>query len=867
MSPFGVKVTRITSRGRCTPLSVTPRGWRLASALTVSLATGLVALPTPSLADTTGTALVISEVYGGGGGGTGSPSFSHDFIELHNPTAEAVSLAGWSVQYKSNTGATAQVAGLSGSVPAGGHFLIQSGNAGSVPGTPGVPDPDAVVGLSLSQSGGVVFLASSTSAVTARGDVAGVTDGGLVDAVGYGTSADTFETVRTGVALTTTTSASRTAGVDTDDNAADFSEGAPDPQGSGGGVVVPPGPTARTIAEIQGTGAASPIAGQEVVTRGVVTAAYPTGGFNGFYIQTGGEDATPGASDGIFVYDPDFSSDITVGDSVEVEGVVEEFGGMTELAASRIVEIAALPAVVANTVLPGTDCALPGTACPTGSELDALREEFEGEAFLPSAPTTVTDAYDFGVTSSNFYGEIGLAAGSEVPLMTPTEVVDAQDAAGIAARTAYNDAHRVVLDDGSSVNYWNTRNTASGQDDPVPWLTADHTVRVGASVTFEKPVVLDYRFGWKLQPQRQVVGVPSGLMTFEQDRPAEPRQVGGDLRLATFNVLNYFTTLGAEVPGCTAYVDRDDDPVATNRCSGDNGPRGAWEQEDLERQQVKIVKAINTMDADVVSLEELENSLVVDGHDRDEAIAALVVALNADAGAERWAYVPSPDVVPSGEDVIRTGFIYDPSTVSVVGPGRILDHPAFADSREPLAQAFRRVGGGRATTFTVVANHFKSKGCSGVSDPADEDSGQGCWNPLRVAQAEALTEFAADYARARHTDAVFLTGDFNAYSQEDPVQAIEAAGYTRLESDDTSVDKSYSFAGMSGSLDHVFASPAALELVTGVDVWEINANESVFYQYSRHNYIGTDLYRPDVFASSDHNPEVVGISAPHAGSR
>ena len=67
---------------------------------------------------------------------------------------------------------------------------------------------------------------------------------------------------------------------------------------------------------------------------------------------------------------------------------------------------------------------------------------------------------------------------------------------------------------------------------------------------------------------------------------------------------------------------------------------------------------------------------------------------------------------------------------------------------------------------------------------------------------------------------------------------------------------------MSGSLDHVFANAGAKAMVTGVDVWEINANESVFYQYSRFNYIGTDLYQPSVFASSDHNPEVVGIKLP-----
>lgn len=826
-----------------------PRARRgLVATITAALALAPLATLAPAVANPGGTALVISEVYGGGG--NSGATYTHDFIELYNPTDEPVALDGHVVEYFS--GGTANSGGttvLTGSVAPGGHYLIQEAKGAG--GTTPLPTPDATGTLSMGGSSGSVLLRTGDTAI---------------DLVGYGSTVRSEGAPAPG--LSSTTAATRNAaGADTDNNSVDFTAVGPAPKNSGATPppTDPPGASAKTIAEIQGNGAFSPVSGQMVITRGVVTAAYPTGGFNGFYIQTGGADTTPGASDGLFVYEPGFAG-IEVGDSVEVEGVVKEFSGLTEVDATFVTQIAALPPVVPNPQLPGTGCALPGTDCLDENALESLREEFEGEAFLPSGPVTVTDAFDFGATSSNFFGEIGLAVNSDIPLMTTTEVVDAQDTAGIAARSAYNNAHLVVLDDGSSVNYWNTRNTASGQHDPVPWLTADHAVRVGAAVDFDQPVVLDYRFGWKLQPQHQVVGVPTGLVTFEQDRQAAPQQVGGDLRLATFNVLNYFTTLGGDVSGCSAFVDREDDPVATNRCSGDNGPRGAWEQEDFERQQVKIVKAINTLDADVVSLEELENSLVVDGHDRDEAIAALVSALNAEAGEDRWAFVPSPDVVPDGEDVIRTGFIYDPATIDVVGPGRILDHHAFDDAREPLAQAFRRAGGGVATTFVVVVNHFKSKGCSGASDPADRDSGQGCWNPSRVAQAGALTEFAQEYAQARRTDKVFLSGDFNAYSMEDPVQAIQEAGYTQLESTDSSIDESYSFQGTSGSLDHVFASPAAAELVTGVDVWEINANESVFYQYSRHNYVGTDLYRPDVYASSDHNPEIIGLTAPHARS-
>ena len=64
---------------------------------------------------------------------------------------------------------------------------------------------------------------------------------------------------------------------------------------------------------------------------------------------------------------------------------------------------------------------------------------------------------------------------------------------------------------------------------------------------------------------------------------------------------------------------------------------------------------------------------------------------------------------------------------------------------------------------------------------------------------------------------------------------------------------------MVGSLDHVLASPAAAGTVTGSDIWEINAHESVGLEYSRHNYNVVDLYAPDPYRASDHNPEVVGL--------
>ena len=400
-------------------------------------------------------------------------------------------------------------------------------------------------------------------------------------------------------------------------------------------------------------------------------------------------------------------------------------------------------------------------------------------------------------------------------------------------------------------------------------------MRVGQSLTFDAPVVLDYRNSlWKLEPTAPVVAGGSDPVTFgPSTRTVAPEPVGGTVTIGTFNVLNYFTTVAEEwdaLPGnvCTYYSDRAGNKITGNSCgnpssSSGNGPRGAATQESLARQQAKIVTAINALDADVVSLEEIENSIKF-GPDRDASVATLVAALNADAGADKWAFPASPDEMPavSEQDLIRTALIYQPAAVSAVGASQVLvGSEAFANAREPFAQTFKPVGGTADSTFAVVVNHFKSKG-SGTGADADQGDGQGGSNASRVAQANALVEFADQFAAAADTDRVFLTGDFNAYNREDPVGVIEQAGYVNVAAALTD-EETYQFDGQVGSLDHVFASDAVFGDVTGADIWNINAFESVGREYSRFNNNVTPLVDVDApYRASDHDPELVGVDLP-----
>ncbi len=466
---------------------------------------------------------------------------------------------------------------------------------------------------------------------------------------------------------------------------------------------------------------------------------------------------------------------------------------------------------------------------------------------------TVSNTY-----STNQYGEVGLAAGDE-PLLQPTDVarpgtVEAEEV------EADNAARAVVLDDGASTNFLNSSNAGLTP----PYVSLDEPVRVGAAARFTEPVVVDYRNStWKLNPTRPLAAGAAAPVRFEDTRTAQPEDVGGDVRVATFNVLNYFTTLGADVAGCTSYDDRTGDPVTTRSCPGD-GPRGAFEAEDLERQQAKIVAAIDALDADVVGLLEIENSLVVDGV-ADEATATLVDALNAAAGEDRWAYVPSSRQLPPAAemDVITNAIIYQPAAVERSGESLALGTEsaaggAFDNAREPVAQEFVPAGGGEP--FLVVVNHLKSKGSAGPwPGDADAGDGQGASNESRVRQTTALRDWVDEIAA--DGEAVALVGDFNSYTQEDPLQVLYDAGYTDAASRLAEGQRSYSFDGLSGSLDHVLLNGPALERATGADVWEINAEESIALEYSRYNYHGTLFYAADPYRSSDHDPVVVGLGA------
>ncbi len=245
------------------------------------------------------------------------------------------------------------------------------------------------------------------------------------------------------------------------------------------------------------------------------------------------------------------------------------------------------------------------------------------------------------------------------------------------------------------------------------------------------------------------------------------------------------------------------------------------------------------------------------------AIGSLVDALNAATAPGTYAFVTDLDLTPPngfggtfGTDAIKVALIYKPAVVTPTGSAQSTADAIF--DRPPLVQTFTPVAAGEA--FTVVVNHFKSKNCAAGSPPADEDQGDGqsCFNGRRVQQAQALDALLDSLDPPNP----LIVGDLNAYTEEDPIQALEAAGYTGLSETFVAAADRYSFVfdGSSGELDHAMASPDLLDNVTGTTIWHIDADEPLILDYNLDFGRDPNLFESNAYRASDHDPLVIGLA-------
>ncbi len=547
------------------------------------------------------------------------------------------------------------------------------------------------------------------------------------------------------------------------------------------------------VYDIQGSGTASTYDGVVVYTEGVVTGDFQTSSqLNGFFIQDPIGDGNTATSDGLFIFAPSVA-DVVLGDRVRLVGTVDEFNDLTELTAVGNMLVCGPAAPVAATLVD-----LPVTAVSDW-------EQVENMYITIAEEMTVTEHFNVAR-----FGEVVVSADGR--LYQPTN-----DQGG---SQELNDRRRLLIDDGS-----NTSNPAI-----VPYLAPDNTLRLG-DTTPGLTGVLSYGFGnYRLQPTESIV------FSRANDRTAAPADLGGDIKVASFNVLNYFTTID----------------------NGANNARGADSAAEFARQQTKIVEAILALDADIVGLIEMENNGPV-------AIGNLVDALNAASTPGNYAAVADP-VSGTGTDAIKVAFIYRPATVTPVGAS-MSDTNAIFD-RPPVAQAFSAYG----NVFSVIINHFKSKGCDGATGlDLDQGDGQGCFNNRRTLQAQQLLSFITTVQTSSGSNDVLVVGDLNSYGLEDPIDTLVNGGLINQVAAHVPLETrySYAFSGQVGYLDHALSTGSMGSTVTGVQIWHINSDEPRALDYNDDVIDPSEtssslnpayLYTSDAYRSSDHDPVLVHLT-------
>jgi predicted extracellular nuclease len=583
--------------------------------------------------------------------------------------------------------------------------------------------------------------------------------------------------------------------------------------------------TMTLIHDIQGSGETPNFNGQVKTIRGIVVGDFQgAGNLNGFFVEEEQSDwdANTNTSEGIFIFGVS-TPNVNIGDQVTVTGTVTNFP-----ASPGLTELTTVTSVVVNS----TGNALPpaqAVSIPVSTSASTDLEKYEGMR-ITFGTLIVTDNSSLGQ-----FGELGLASGK---LFIPTNSIDPNDnpatgnaisgnsnAAAVTARQMLNDNSRIVLDDGKT----------GSNPNPIPFIGAgtNSTIRLGDSVS-NLAGVLSFGFGsYRLEP------TSPPAFTAVNPRPVAPAAIGrSSLRVASFNVENYFVTTG------------------TGR-----GPNNAAEH---TRKRNKVIAALAGLNADVIGLIELEKGTQATAN---AAAADLVNALNTLGTAGSYAVISTPAAVyhstnPVGTDTeIKSGIIYRVSSVTPVG-NSLTDISAAPGtySRAPIAQSFQSSANG--AKFTVVVNHLRSKSCAGTptGDDLDQGTGQGCFNGRRRIQTQALVNFINTTLVPLDPD-VLLVGDLNAYGQEDPIDVLRAAGLTDLVGQFIRDPDQYSFPfqGQVGRLDHAFSTPSLTSQTTGAAIWHINTDEPLVFDYNTENK-PDDRYAATPFRSADHDPVLIGLN-------
>jgi uncharacterized protein len=723
------------------------RSFRTLSALSLFLFSTLSALSQ--------TGLVISQIYTAGG--NSGALYNAKFVEIYNPTSSPVTMTNWTIQYSSATGTSWSVqATLNGTLPAGQYFLVQG-----TPGSNGSALPvaaDVTSALAPAAAAGKLLLANTSTAQT--GCPTG--SSAVVDLIGYGTTANCAENSHPAPAPSTTLADIRNnPSVDTNDNAADFSTGAPNPH-SCGCATPPPVVAIHTIQGVKSTTAAtvSAYAGTSVQTSGIVTAVLS----NGFFIQTPDSaiDADPLTPEGIDVFTSSTPpGTVAVGNLVTVTGLVQTF-----------------PATTASHT-PATEITSPTvTLISTGNPLPAP---------IPLTASMLTPSG--GLYQLTPYEGMRVSVASMTAISgTNGSITAANEATETATSTGYfyaviTGTARPFREPGIDIRDTPIPGAPTGIaqfDDNPERILVDSTIAGGTSIEISTGAVLanvtgvlDFTFSSDsfYDPSRLILDFSynRNQVTAGMTVQPIPATTGNQFTVASFNIERFYNTNSADdlyyVPnGVTGFNGNSSTGTVS---TGQTFTSAAVDvvlpayTRRLQKLSLAIRTVLNT--PDIVTLEEVENQSVAND---------IATQINTDAGIPNLYTAYSTDntnFFTQDGTGISVGFLVKNSTVDSFSLTQVGQKESFTptSSTNPITLNDRpwlalsagiKRGVNKDYPVTVVVNHMKA--LSGVNSITSTSTRE-----KKEFQAEEVAKFIQTLqANGQH---VISGGDFNAFEFSD----------------------------------------------------------------------------------------------------
>ena len=388
--------------------------------------------------------------------------------------------------------------------------------------------------------------------------------------------------------------------------------------------------------------------------------------------------------------------------------------------------------------------------------------------------------------------------GKMVQITTPLYVCgNYYDSLILATERLYVPEEKAVgLADGDSTAYWAIKKSNREKMISLSCNIRNYEVRTGAVVKNLQARVV--------APGKLVTGATP---KFINNKPEpKPKMLKGGLLVCAANIQNYFYDLG-----------------------------GYAQRKTTKKQQLmqteKICKAFLQIDADIYALCEIQRG--------DSAPQMLVDAMNKMAKKDKYAYVSDGW---DNQDMISCGYIYRKDRVRAYG--EMVHGYADTDSHyhyRLVAMGFEELSSGE--TFVLNINHLRSKRGTGAES-----------NEKRMANVDSLLVMLdkIEQEQVFGDSDILLVGDYNSYTQEEPIQTLVRAGYADMVMRDDSTGYSYVYHSEAGYLDRVFASESMAKQVKQVAVYHLNAD----YFYSRGFKRGLD---DTMFRYADHDPILIRV--------